>query len=278
MTRKWLPQWLNKGLARADGITAIGTMGGFVATELIKRERQKWGTMEAAFENINAYNLGRGAGHLLGEWLERVSPGQSAEQAMERLGQVVSQMDGQDSHPADRARSRFLASKALFYLEGFKLSRCHYEDFQQQARELLRQLPSGGRISRQDIFLGKPFEPEYIIGTVHRMLMLLSEGDEERLERFLAEVKARPARDVLDYFRQLIARTFGMADPDRLKAEIVDWFESYREYEICRTHSRERMVSQSIEGIGAVVSGGLPALAGKEVLNRLVQGLVRKKP
>jgi len=226
--------------------------------------------VEALLDEISAYEIGRGAGLLIAEWLDYSSPSFSLAVAEKRLGKLLTAMDKEDDLPEDRARSRFVVSKALFRLEGFKLSHCRYETHQSDAVALLRKNPRFRNLSRNEIFRGTPFLPEDLIATTHRMLLMLDNG---RLDEYVQAVLQRQdLKTDADYMAYLIAITLRFQD-DALSQAIQDWFDVYCDFKIDQTHQQEAIINTSL----SAATGGLPATIGMDILNRVARGVISKR-
>ena len=270
----------------------VAAVGGFAANHLMKNKRQRWekaqsDSVDAILDQITAYDIARGAGRLLTGWLRHRDPELSVAAADKRFRKLLQEMDKADASSEERALSRFVLSKVLFVMEGFHLKQGYYEDYQQQARYLIRRNPKWRNISRQAIFKGEPFEPESIIGTTHRLLLLLSDGNPpfSYLSEFLEQADLR---DDADYFCRLIALTVllnertpelavGESD-EQLSAAILNWFEEYRDFKLSQTGRQEAMLNTGI----AAATGGLPTMAGMDLAGRLLRGagraIFKRKP
>jgi hypothetical protein len=260
------------------------TAGGFATRTLIKRKRTPWEKakgkkLEAMLDRITTYEMARGAGKLLTGWLLYDNPELSAAAVDKRFRKLLAEMDKEDGAPEDRARNRFVLSKALFVLEGFHLSKGYYEDYQQQARYLIQKNPKWRTISRQDVFKGKSFEPESIIGATHRILLLLSN---RQPYGYLADVLENATlRDDMDFFARLIALTFPagegaepVQDADaQLGEAIYRWLEEYRDFKIGQANQQEAMLNTGI----AAATGGLPAMAGMDLLGRVGKSIFNRR-
>lgn len=249
---------LKNSLSRGSVFAALGSAA---ARVVMQRNRKRWESMEPLVEQLNSYDMGRGGGKLIRGWLQLKYPAFDTARHAELLGNILKEADAADDSIADKARNRFLASKALFYMEGFSLKGCRYEAFQASARKLLKQTRQWRDISRREIFTGKPFEPESLIGATHRFLVLTleSNADARALRNYLADVVENgDTRDAVDYMQRLIAVTFGVQDEDAFIELVRHWFEEYRAHEIARTHQHESLISTSI----TTVTGGLPAMLG----------------
>lgn len=255
----------------------LGTAGGLAAKVLMTRKRRPWekakNNNEAVLDQITTYEMSRGAGKLLTGWLQFENADATAEIADKRFRKLLAAMDKEDGAPEDRARNRFVISKVLFYMEGFHLAKGFYEDYQQQARYLVSKNPKWRDISRQDVFKGKPFEPESIIGATHRILLLLSDGQPWN---YLADVVEQGIlRDDTDYFARLIALTLpaGKESDAQLADAICQWVEEYCQFKIGQANQQEAMLNTGI----AAATGGLPALTGMDILNRVARGVFKGK-
>lgn len=245
----------------------MAAVGGFAAGRLMQQKRKRWETatkdsVDEMLDSITTYDICRGAGKLLAGWLEYETPEITPAEAEARLRKLIAEMDKVDETHFDRARSRLIASKALFYLEGFRLKNCRYESLQTDVRDLLRRNPQRKDLSRRDVFLGKPFEPELLIGTTHRMLVMMSG---KKLGDYLARLAERgQLRDEGDYMALLIVLTF-RADDEDLDSVIESWFEAYRDFKLDQTHRQEAWIQTSINA----ATGGLPGALGMDLLKRI---------
>ncbi len=258
---------LGKTVSKGSVLAAVG---GFAANVVLGRTRRKWqqaegDNLEAVLDYITAYDISRGGGKLIAGWLRFKNPKLTLDSAEARLQKLLLEMDKKDESPVEQARNRMLASKALFYMEGFKLSQCRYEVFQKEAQQLLRQHPTWKTVSRQDIFKATPFEPEELIGTTQRMLFLL--GNDKLADYIVNFVQNGNLRDDADYMTRLIAMTMGVEEDEQFCALIYQWFAAYRDFKINETHQQETTINNSL----GVVTGGLPAMASMDLLTRAIQ-------
>jgi hypothetical protein len=244
----------------------FSTLSTAIAQRVLSRSRQKWEQARAESEQallsqISPYEAGRGAGKLLKGWLRFKHPRLSLPQAEGELLPLLTAMDAEDHLPQEQALSRFIVSKALFSIEGFKLTHCRYESYQQAALERLRKNPEQRQLTRHDVFQGSVFLPEEIIAATHRMLLMLDDG---RMGHYLGSALQKfPLRDDADYMAQLIAVTF-QAEGDALGVAINDWFQRYCDFKIEESHQQELWVNTSVNA----VTGGLPAQVGWDLLGR----------
>jgi hypothetical protein len=252
-----------KSLSKGSIFSVLGII---IAGKLLENSRKKWEVAQeknedALLAQISAYDMGKGAGKLIKGWLLFNQPGLTVHQAEAQLKTLLKSMDREDHLPHDQARSRFLVSKTLFYMEGFKLSHCHYESYQKAAWELCRKNPAHQKLTRNGAFHGEPFLPEDLIATTHRALLVMDNG---KLAQYIQQVVSSPKlRDDADYMAYLIALTL-KAEQDKLDEAINSWFTTYCVFKIDQSHQREAMVSTSI----ATVTGGLPATLGMDLLGR----------
>ncbi len=263
---------LKKTLSKGNLFSTISTA---IAQRVLSQSRKKWEQARAESEQallsqVSAYETGKGAGKLLKGWLRYLHPKLTLQQAEGQLLSLLAAMDAEDHLPQEQALSRFLVSKTLFSLEGFKFSQCRYESYQQAALERLRKNPDQRKLTRRDVFQGSMFLPEDIIATTHRMLMILDNG---HLPKYLATVlETGPLKDDADYMARLIAMTF-QADSDTLGTAINTWFQSYCDFKIDESHQQEMWVNTSVNA----VTGGLPAQVGWDLLGRAGKQLFRKR-
>lgn len=263
---------LGKSVSKGSIFSMVGS---FAARKILARSRKKWETArqkneQALLDQISPYDTAKGAGKLLRDWLLFDQPDLSVKQTEKRLQKLLREMDQDDHLPEEQARSRFLVSKTLFCLEGFKLSHCRYEAYQKEALSLLRKNPAHQKLTRGEVFEGKAFLPEDLIATTHRMLLMLDEKG--RLDHYLRHVLAHPSlRNDADYMAQLIALTL-QAEPAQLEAAMNSWFDAYCDFKLDQVNQREAMVNTSI----TTATGGLPAMLGMDVLNRVGKILFKK--
>jgi len=262
-----------KGMISRGSI--MTSVGGLVTSQWLSRSRKRWEqtkaqNVEALLDEITAYELGRGAGLLIADWLEYSSRTFSLPMAEKNLQKLLSVMDKDDDLPEDRARSRYIVSKALFRLEGFKLTQCRYEQYQTEALALLRKNPRFKKLTRNDVFRGMPFVPEELIATTHRMLLVLDKG---QLDDYIqAVVQRQDLKTDADYMAYLIALTLHYQD-EALSGAINHWFEQYCDFKIAQTHEREAMINTSL----SAATGGLPATIGMDVLGRLAKKALKRR-
>lgn len=266
-----LHQWLGK---RLSGKSAVAALGGMAARHILNRQRENWEQadgehLDTILERITAYDIAQGAGKLLAGALQceygQAGDPPDLDSIEARLDALIADMDAEDETHFDRARSRYLVSKALFYLEGFRVRHCRYERYQAEACALLQRNPDWQHLSRQDVFLGKPFTPEILIGTTHRLLLLL---ESPQLYGYLADrLEQTDLRSDLDYMVRLVLVTFGNTDEAELALGIEQWFREYREFKIQQTHQREKTITTSLDA----VSGGLPGLFRPTMAKRLIR-------
>lgn len=267
------PVGMLKGMVSKGSI--MTSVGGFVTGKVMERSRKRWeetkaNKVDSLLEDISAYEIGRGAGLLIADWLEYSMRKFSLDLAEKRLQTLLTTMDKEDDLPEDRARSRFVISKALFRLEGFKLSHCRYEAYQGEALALLRKNPRYRSISRNELFRGAPFVPEELIATTHRMLLMLDDG---HLAGYIhGAVHRQDLKTEADYMAYLISLTLEFQG-DALAPAIADWFEKYCDFKIAQTHERESMINTSLNA----ATGGLPATVGMDLLGRLARKAMKKR-
>lgn len=263
---------LLKGMVSKGSV--MTSVGGFVAGKVMSRSRKRWEETKAKaadslLDEITPYELGRGAGLLMADYLEYTSRNFSLPIAEKSLQKLLAQMDKEDDLPEERARSRYIVSKALFRLEGFKLTRCRYEVYQTEAVALLRKNPAFRKISRNEVFRGAPFVPEELIATTHRMLLLLDKG---QLSAYIHSVVQRQDLQTdTDYMAYLIALTLHF-EGEALSNAIVEWFEQYCDFKITESHQREAMINTSL----SAATGGLPATVGMDLLSRFARNAFKK--
>jgi len=265
---------LGKAVSKASVFSAVG---GFATERILSRNRKRWQqakarNMEALLDQVSAYDIGRGAGKLLAGWLTYALPEFSLEHAEAHLQRLLSDMDQADSLPEERALSRFIVSKALFRLEGFKLSHCRYEAYQSEALALLRKNPLHKKLSRNDVFLGQPFAPEEVIGATHRILLMLDNG---KLANYIhAECQPdKRLRNDTDHMARLIALTLGCED-EALAPAISRWFDTYCDFKIEETRQQEGLINTSIN----TATGTLPTSVGLDLLGRVGKAVFTRKP
>jgi hypothetical protein len=263
-------------LGRAFSKGAIFSMvSGYAASKIMERNRKRWEEakqqqLEALLDQITAYDICRGAGKLLAGWLEFAPKTFSLERAELALQQLLARMDEDDHLPEEKACSRLLASKALFRLEGFKLGRCRYESYQKAALGFIRKNPKYRMLTRDELFHGKPFAPEDLIATTHRMLLMLDDG---RLVGYLDGLFAkREPRDDTDYMAMLIADTLTAREED-LGTVMCQWFDAYCDFKIDQTHEHEAIINTSI----TTATGGLPMELGMGLLGRAFKAATASK-
>jgi len=265
---------LGKAISKGAIFSAVG---GYAADRIMERSRKRWQTaknqsFESLLEQITAYDIGRGAGKLLAGWLEFSQSDNSLDAQEIQLQQLLQIMDPDDTLVEDLARSRFIVSKALFRLEGFKLSHCRYETYQNSALALLQKNPKYKKLTRNDLFKGTPFPPEDLIATTHRMLLTLEDGDGRLTEYIQTAVLPAKLRDDTDYMARLIAMTLG-AEEEALATAMAEWFEAYCDFKITQTHERQSMINTSI----TTATGGLPASLGMDLLGRVGKAVFSKR-
>ncbi len=249
-------------------------LGSYATSQWMVRSRKRWEDarekrIDALLDEISAYDIGKGAGKLIKGWLSFSCPEASLTDIEKKLKKLLGEMDQEDNLPEEKARSRFLISKALFYVEGFKLSHCRYEVYQKAAWEFLRKNPAHKKLTRNDVFQGKAFLPEDLIATTHRILLTLDDG---LLIDFIHRAATKtPLRDEADYMANLIALTL-QADKSALGATIDAWFATYCDFKIDQSHQREAVVNTSI----TTATGGLPMSVGMELVSRAGKALFPK--
>ena len=128
----------------------------------------------------------------------------------ETLQDLLKCLDENEPDFPERARNRFLVSKALFYLEQFRFGQHAYESVQGEAARLLRLMPQYKHLSKKDVFLGRPFAVEELIGHTHAILIALTpKKNYAQLEKFLrTDAETNPLHEAADYYAQLVALTF----------------------------------------------------------------------
>lgn len=263
---------LGKAISKGAIFSAVG---GYAADRIMERSRKRWQTaknqsFESLLDQITTYDIGRGAGKLMAGWLEFSQPEAGLDAQEIRLQQLLQAMDPDDTLVEDLARSRFIVSKTLFRLEGFKLNHCRYETYQKSALALLQKNPKYKKLTRNDLFKGSPFPPEDLIATTHRMLLTLDTG---RLANYInTMVLPAKLRDDTDYMARLIAVTLG-AEEEALGTAMAEWFEAYCDFKIAQTHERQAMINISIN----TATGGLPATLGMDILGRVGKAVFNKR-
>lgn len=267
LPRRILGKTVSKG-------SIFSMISSYAAGKILARSRDKWEkarvqSEQALLEQISTYDIAKGAGKLIRGWILFNQPDLTVKQAEKQLQKLLKEMDQDDNLPEEQARSRFLISKTLFYLEGFKLSHCQYEAYQKAALALLHKNPAHKKLTRGDLFKGKVFLPEDLIATTHRILLMLDDGE---LAAYIHKIISRPQlRDDADYMAQLIALTL-QAEDKALEAAINSWFAEYCEFKLEQLNQHEAMVSTSI----STATGGLPATVGMDLLNRAGRILFKK--
>ena len=253
----------------------VSSMGGLVTNQWLSRSRKRWEQakaqkVEALLDEITTYELGRGAGLLIADWLEYSAPTFSLSLAEKTLQTLLVTMDKDDDLPEERAISRYIVSKTLFRLEGFKLTQCRYEQYQTEALGLLRKNPRFKNLTRNDVFRGTAFVPEELIATTHRMLLLLDKG---QLNDYIqAVVQRQDLKTDADYLAYLIALTLHYQEGE-LPDAITRWFEQYCDFKIAETHEREALINTSL----SAATGGLPSTIGMDLLGRLAKKAFKKR-
>lgn len=256
------------------GLLIFG-LGGKLADAFFKKRREHLEGLEPLIDNLNAYDLGKGAGRLIGRWLEYRQPAAEFKDHQATLQDLLKRMDEIEPDFPERARNRFLVSKALFYLEQFRLGQHAYEKVQSEATRLLHLMPQHKTLSKKDVFLGRPFQVENLIGHTHALLIALTPKKEQaHLEKFLKQdAETNPLHEVADYYAQLIAQTFPCVSvpenpddlADRLERIMMDWFESFKQFQLSRHHRQEKFT----KGALAVATGQAPRLTGWKLLRKL---------
>lgn len=262
---------LGKTASKGSFFSIIGT---YAASKILARSRKKWekarlDSEQALLEQISSYDIAKGAGKLIRGFLLFNQPDLTVKQAEKRLQKLLREMDQDDNLPEEQARSRFLVSKALFYIEGFKLSHCRYEAYQKAALALLHKNPARKKVTRGDVFEGKVFLPEDLIASTHRVLLMLDQG---ALSAYIHQVMNRPQlRDDADYMAQLIAMTL-QTEGKTLETVINNWFAEYCDFKLEQLNQHETLVSTSM----SAATGGLPAMMGMDLLSRAGRILFKK--
>jgi hypothetical protein len=255
--------------------TIFSMVSGYAASKIMERNRKRWEAakqqqVEALLDQITAYDICRGAGKLVAGWLEFEKPNYSLDRAELAVQQLLARMDEDDHLPEEKACSRLLVSKALFRLEGFKLGRCRYESYQKASLGFIRKNPKYRMLTRDELFHGKPFAPEDLIATTHRMLLMLDDG---RLATYLDGLFAkREPRDDTDYMAMLIANTLTAREED-LSEVMSQWFDAYCDFKIDQTHEHEAIINTSL----TTATGGLPMEIGMGLLGKAVKAAVSGK-
>lgn len=255
---------LNRKLPQTLIITGVG---GFISRRFFIQARAKWEkitseNLEMVLDFITPYDVARGAGKLLQGWLLFNHPKMSLAEAEKHLKILLSEMDQKDETLQERARSRLLVSKALFYLEGFRVKSCCYEKYQREARELLRKLPQWKTIENKTVFQAIPFNAEELIGTTHRMLLILSN---EKLPDYIAHIlSAQQPQSDLEYMVRLIALTFGVQDEQNFGAFMLQWLQDYRDFKLQQSQKQEQQMNQVL----SIINGDFP--------KRMAFGLFKK--
>lgn len=273
LPKKLLGKAVSKASAKASIFSAVS---GFATEKIMSRNRKRWEqakvrNMEALLDQVSAYDIGRGAGRLLAGWLRYALPEFSLEHAETHLQRLLADMDQADSLPEEKALSRFIVSKGLFRLEGFKLSHCRYEAYQSEALALLRKNPQYKNLNRNEVFQGQPFAPEDVIATTHRMLLMLDDG---RLAGYIhAEGQSQRLRNDTDYMARLIALTLGCED-EALVPIMSQWFDEYCDFKIEEIHQQEGLINTSI----CTATSGLPTTVGLDLLGRVGKAVFTRKP
>lgn len=261
---------LKKKIAKMSILT---TVGGMLSRRFFGRRRAHWerlsgDDLENVLDYITPYDVARGAGKLLAGWLRFKQPKQTVAQAEKHLQALLKEMDQKDDNPRDQARSRLLLSKALFYLEGFRWKTCRYEQYQQQAKDLLQKISGKQTIQTQAVFQASAFTSEELIGTTHRMLLSLSgvKSQDIKLADYMVSVlENKNLKSDVDYMSRLIALTFGLDDEAEFGQLMLQWLKDYRDFKLSQSKQQEHWVDTSLSAI----SGGLPAEMGWSLLSKI---------
>lgn len=264
-------------LKRKFSITSVlASAVGMVSRRIFKQKRKQWkasaqDNLETVLDILTAYELARGAGKLMIGCLRFYQPRLEIQELDRRLRRLLAQMDQTDDSPYDRARSRLIASKVLFYAEGFRWKACRYEQYQQDALELLRQIPLWKTLGRKQIFQAQPFAPEEIIGTTHRMLLMLNQdGAAEYIAEFLK--KNRLYTDP-DYMSRLLALTLNVQNPKQFEQVMLQWLKDYRDFKLKQVNQQEKWMDMSM----SVISGEAPSQFGFSLLNGFLKKRTRPR-
>lgn len=258
---------LKKKLAK---MSILATVGGMISRRVFIQKRDRWEKispdhLESVLDAITAYDMARGAGKLIHGWLRFQQPKLTLEQTEAPLKQMLANMDQTDDSPYERARNRMLVSKVVFYAEGFQWKSCRYERYQQEALTLLKQVPLWKSMNREQVFQAQPFTPEEIIGTTHRMLLMLGG---EQLEDYIAGfLKKNRLQTDLDYMTSLLALTLNMPESKQFEKIMLQWLKDYRSFKLNQVNQQEKWVDMSLSAI----SGEAPAKLGFGLLNRILK-------
>jgi hypothetical protein len=258
---------LRKKLSTASMIASVG---GMVRRRFFREKRNHWQKMDAdqletVLDILTAYDMARGAGKLITGLLRFSLPRQTLSDLDRQLRQTLEEMDQKDDSLYDRARSRLIASKAMFYAEGLQWKSCRYEWYQQEALDLLQQIPAWKTLGRTQIFQAQPFAPEEIIGTTHRMLLML--GNHQTEDFISAFLKQKRINSDPDYMARLLALTLNVQEPKQFEQVMLQWLKDYRDFKLSQVSRQERWVDMSM----SVISGKMPARFGFSLLNGILK-------
>jgi hypothetical protein len=241
-------------------------LAGTVADHLFNRRRRELEAMDAGFDHLDPYELGRGAARIMALWMSERHPEHTARQHAATLDRALKKLDA-DASTLERAMARFLASKIMLNLEGYRsqtLSKdtarqqAYYEVYQNYVREILRVFPQYRQLYRQDIFLGKPFSAESLLIFSQRMLSaLVPHAAEPDFNAFLFRIRGQLANridsnkaDVVDYLAQLIVLTRPEDAPAYLGEAMDAWFEHYQSFRLNKLNRQEKLLYAGFALVG----------------------------
>lgn len=248
-------------------------LAGYATEYLFKRRRKELEEMEAGFDSLEPYELGRGGAQVMAAWLAERNPDHTARQHAASVKRALKKLDEESATTLEMAMARFLASKIMLVVEGFRPENPddpnpHYEIFQHQAREILRVFPQHKNVYRQDVFLGKPFSGESLLIFAQRMWSALipRTADTEfdafvfRYRGQLADLIESGEADTTDYLAQLMILTRMQNGPDQLTGALDEWFSRYQSFRLGQLKKREKLV---YAGLGLAGGGWCRQVGGK---------------
>lgn len=264
---------MNRALASLRSKKALAaTVGRSLTQYFLDKRQREIDNLEGHLNSLSSKKMGDGAGQLLCMWLQWSHPNHALAKQVSILNQGIAKLDNLSIMPKEKAISRFLGSKILLNLQGYRGTPLYYEKYQSEAKDVLNTLSSSKRYYRKDVFTGSVFKAEDVFVTAQRLLkILVPETDQTLFQSFLDHFfDTFKLTTSEDYFTFLIALTHQQNNEAQFQDDLNEWFRAYKEFEQEKLNKTQHRISQGLTFFSGYQTQewGLQALG--HLLNRQV--------
>lgn len=240
---------MNRALSMLKSKKAFAaTVGRSLTHYLLEKRQNEIDSLEGNLNALPTQKMGHGAGQIISMWLQWSHPNHSLAKQVSILNQAIAKLDNQSIMPKEKAMTRFLASKVMLNLQGYRGTPLYYETYQNESKKIINTMSVKKRCYRKDIFTGKVFQTESVFVCAQRMLKaLVPESDTELFKAFMDHFfNTFKLVTSEDYFTFLIALTHQQNDEGRFQEDLLEWFTAYKEFEQEKLDKTQTRISQGL--------------------------------